>query len=128
MLMASSVKSATCMVVTWLLLCVCACCSASSVWLGYAIAGNGTEYIIAQELPAMLTVSNAVALPLFAYAQNLALSPDARVLYLTLGGTCVVAVTDLADTAVNAKQVLVAGSSEAGFLPRDGQGTPSPCF
>jgi hypothetical protein len=122
--MASSVKSATCMVVTWLLLCVCVCCSASGGWLGYAIAGNGTEYTISQELPAMLTVSSAVALPLFAYAQNLALSPDARVLYLTLGGTCVVAVTDLTDTAAHVKQVLVAGSSEAGFLPRDGQGTP----
>jgi hypothetical protein len=119
--MASSVKSAICMVVTWLL-CLCVCCSASGVWLGYAVAGNGTEYIISQELPAMLTVSNAVVLPLFAFAQNLALSPDARVLYLTLGGTCVVAVTDLIGTAVNVKQVVVAGSSEAGFSPRDGQG------
>lgn len=75
-----------------------------AAWHSFAVAANGTAYSISTAQPTMLAVTGGAQIPLFAYAQNLALSPDASALYMTVGGVCVMRLT-----GNGLRQELVAG-------------------
>jgi hypothetical protein len=101
----------------------CYCTAAQAAWHSFAVAANGTAYSISTAQPTMLAVTGGAKIPLFAYAQNLALSPDASALYMTVGGVCVMRLT-----GNGLRQELVAGQCpgqqlQPSLQQRDGPGT-----
>lgn len=116
-----------------------ACCEIAfgEGFFSFTMSANGTIYSISTSQPTVLAVSSSsmaatVQIPLFVFAQNLALSPDGSVLFMSVDGTCVVSLCNVQQTSAP-RQELVAGQPagrllQPGLFQMDGPGEFCSCF